>query len=69
MVLLVVSFFSIRRIIKVLYHQFDDLDFIDKESGDKIIYEDYLIKRTIMGSMLAGFLVCLFFFIIFFVSS
>jgi hypothetical protein len=52
------AFFSIRRAIKVLYHQFDYLKFIDKDTGEQeIIFRNYLIKRTIFASLLLGFMI------------
>lgn len=57
MILLIVSFFSVRRGIKVLYHQFNDIDFVEKKSGENSWTKEYLVKKTIIGSLLIGFMV------------
>ena len=61
-ILLAVCFLSVRRVIRILYHQFDDYDFINIESGRKTIYKDYLIKKTIICSVLASYVIFLSFF-------
>lgn len=50
--MLLVALFSTRTVIKVMYHQFDDINFIEKNNGEENNYKNYLVKRTIMSMLL-----------------